>query len=64
MPAKKKPSPRRRMSKHPGFEAEAKRISERENVPLPRARAILAARTREASKAAKAKNPRLRRVKG
>lgn len=50
--------------KHPGFEREAERIAREENVSLPRARAILAARTRQASQAARKRNPRLNRVKG
>jgi uncharacterized protein YoaH (UPF0181 family) len=49
---------------HPGFEAVAKSIAEEEGVSQERARAILAARTRKASPAAKRANPRLRRVKG
>ena len=50
-------------AKHPGFEAEARKIAKREGVSLPRARAILAARTRAASLAARKRNPRLNRVK-
>lgn len=48
---------------HPGFKAAAASIAEREGVPLDNAERILAAKTRGASAAAKAKNPRLRRVK-
>ena len=58
------------MSKaHPGFERVAGHIAEQDDPRHPgqkigreRARAILAARTRQASPAAKAANPRLRRV--
>lgn len=51
-------------NEHPGFEAVARRIARERGIPLERARAILAARTREASPAAKRRNPRLKRVKG
>ena len=50
--------------KHPGFEAVARQIAKKEGIPLERARAILAKKTREASPAAKRRNPRLKRVKG
>lgn len=50
--------------KHPGFEAVARRIAEREGVSMERARAMLASSTRKASPAAKRKNPRLKRVRG
>jgi hypothetical protein len=49
---------------HPGFKAVAKKIARKRGVSPKRARAILAAGTRKASKAAKRKNPRLKRVKG
>lgn len=49
---------------HPGFQAVAQRIARREDIPVARARAILAAATRRASPAAKRANPRLRRVRG
>jgi hypothetical protein len=39
-------------------------IARRENLPVERARAILAAATRKASAAARRRNPRLNRVKG
>jgi hypothetical protein len=52
------------MKKHPGFKAVQSQIASREGVSKKRAGAILAASTRRASSAAKAKNPRLRRVKG
>ncbi len=47
-----------------GFEANARKIAQQQGVSLKRARAILAAGTRKASPAAKAKNPALRKVKG
>jgi hypothetical protein len=47
---------------HPGFVAIQKKISKRYG--MKRAGAILANATRRAGKAAKAKNPRLKRVKG
>ena len=50
--------------KHPGFENVARQIARQQGVPLERARAILAARTRQASPAAKRANPALKRVKG
>lgn len=49
--------------KHIGFEGAAEQIAERENLPMDRARAILAAGARNASAAAKRRNPRLKRVK-
>lgn len=52
------------MSKaHPGFESVAHRIAREQGVSLERARAMLAAGTRRASKKAKRKNPHLKRVK-
>lgn len=48
--------------KHPGFKTVAKKIASREHIPLKRANAILAASTRNASAAAKRKNPRLKKV--
>ena len=48
--------------KHPGFKAVQKKIAKKYG--MKRAGAILAASTRKASKSAKRKNPRLRRVKG
>lgn len=50
--------------KHPGFKRVAAGIARRKGISRKRAGAILAASTRRASKAAKRKNPRLRRVKG
>jgi hypothetical protein len=51
-------------SKHPGFKRVAQSIARKQGIPIKRARAILAARTRAASPAAKRRNPRLKRVKG
>lgn len=48
---------------HPGFKAVQGKI-EREGFSKKVAGAILASRTRAASKSAKAVNPRLKRVKG
>jgi hypothetical protein len=52
------------MKAHPGFKAVAKQISEKEELPEDRAKAILASRTRKASPAARKKNPRLNQVVG
>lgn len=49
---------------HPGFEAIAQKIAKKMGISIEKARAILAARTRAASSAAKAANPRLNNVKG
>lgn len=52
------------MSKaHPGFKAVAAKIAARQGVSKERASAELAASTRRAGPAARAKNPRLNRVK-
>jgi hypothetical protein len=51
-------------SAHPGFKAVAAGIAKREGVSPARAKAMLAAGTRRAGKAARKKNPRLNRVKG
>lgn len=48
---------------HPGFAKVAAAIAARQGIPLERAKAILAAKTRGCSPAAKAKNPRLANVK-
>jgi len=48
---------------HPGFQAVQRKIAAQQGVPAENAGAILAASTRGASPAAKAKNPRLKRVK-
>lgn len=52
------------MAKHPGFKAVQAKIAKKENVSPKAAGAILAKSTRNASASAKAKNPRLKRVKG
>lgn len=53
------------MSKaHPGFAAVARQIAQRSGEPMKNARAMLAARTRMAGKAARKENPRLNKVKG
>lgn len=49
---------------HPGFKAVQGKIARESGVGKERAGAILAASTRSAGKAAKAKNPRLKKVKG
>lgn len=49
---------------HPGFKAVQSSIASREGVSMKIAGAILANSTRHASAKAKAKNPRLKRVKG
>ncbi|MHB1472478.1 MAG: hypothetical protein ACYCV4_02445 [Dermatophilaceae bacterium] len=51
-----------RKNRHPGFDASAHRIAERQHVPIARAKAILAAGARKASPTAKRRNPRLKRV--
>ena len=51
-------------TKHPGFATVQSDIARREGISKDRAGAILAASSRGASKAAKRKNPRLKRVKG
>ena len=51
------------MAKHPGFAAVQAKISKSADVSKDRAGAILAASSRGASKAAKAKNPALKKVK-
>ena len=50
--------------KHPGFESVQNKIAKKEGISKERAGAILAASTRNASKAAHKKNPRLNKVKG
>lgn len=51
-------------TKHPGFAAVQKQIAKKSGVSQKAAGAILAARSRSASKAAHKANPRLNRVKG
>jgi hypothetical protein len=50
--------------KHPGFAKVSANIAAKENISKAAADAILANASRHASKAAKKKNPRLKRVKG
>lgn len=52
------------MASHPGFKAVQSKISSQQGISRKAAGAILAARTRAASPAAKKANPRLKRVKG
>lgn len=47
-----------------GFHAVASQIAHKQGIPLKNAGAILAASSRNASKAAKRVNPALKRVKG
>jgi hypothetical protein len=54
--------PLAKSKKHPGFEAVQKKIAKKYG--MKKAGAILAASTRKASKAARKKNPRLKKVKG
>lgn len=49
---------------HPGFAAVQAKIAQSQGISKDRAGAILASQTRKASPAAKAKNPRLKKVKG
>jgi hypothetical protein len=46
------------------FKSVSKKIASKQGIPMKNARAILAASSRNASAAAKRKNPKLRRVKG
>lgn len=48
---------------HPGFRAVQDKIARREGISKDRAGAILAASSRNASAKAKAKNPRLKKVR-
>jgi hypothetical protein len=50
--------------KHIGFEAAAEKAAEGEGEGIKAGRAMIAASNRKASPAAKARNPRLKRVKG
>lgn len=50
--------------KHPGFKAVQNKIAAKEGLSKDRAGAILAASSRNASSAAKKKNPNLKKVKG
>jgi len=49
--------------KHPGFKKVAQGMAKSQGISIERANAELAAKTRAASKKAKKKNPRLKRVK-
>ena len=67
MAKKRQTTKRRSVKRKPtvrGFEANARRIANRQGISLKRAKAILAAATRRASPKAKRRNPRLKRVKG
>lgn len=50
-------------TKHQGFKAVQSKIAAKQGISKKQAGAILAASTRNASAAAKRKNPRLKRVK-
>lgn len=50
-------------TKHPGFKAVQNSIAKKQGISKKAAGAILASSTRNASAAAKRKNPRLKRVK-
>jgi len=50
------------MKKHRGFDAVARSIAAKQNIPLSGAKAIVASTARKASPAAVKKNPRLLRV--
>ena len=52
------------MTKMRGFENVARRIANKQGIPIDQARAILASRTRGASAAAKENNRNLNKVKG
>lgn len=58
----RKPRPAKKTTKNPGFKAVQEKIAEKQGVSKETAGAILASSTREASAAAKKKNPRLKRV--
>lgn len=49
---------------HPGFKAVQAQIAKKQGIPIKNAGAILAASSRNASAAAKAKNPALKKVGG
>jgi hypothetical protein len=51
------------LKKHPGFKAVQNKIAAKQGVSKEAAGAILASSSRNASKAAKKMNPRLKRVK-
>jgi hypothetical protein len=62
--ASRKRSKAKESSKHPGFKAVQNKIAKKQGISKKRAGAILAASTRRSSKAAKRKNPRLKKVRG
>ncbi len=49
---------------HPGFQNAAKSVAKKEGLPFGRAAAIIASSSRNASAAAKRKNPALKKVLG
>ena len=49
---------------NPGFKSAAKGIAKKQGLSVAKADAILASSSRHASKAAKKRNPRLKKVKG
>jgi hypothetical protein len=51
-------------TKHPGFKKVQTKIASKNGISKKAAGAILASSTRKASKSAKRKNPRLKKVKG
>jgi len=53
-----------RSKKNPGFKAVQKKIAGKQGVSMKAAGAILASSSRNASAAAKKKNPNLKKVKG
>ena len=52
------------MARKGNFDKVASKIAAKDNVPMKNARAILASASRNASPAAKRKNPSLKKVKG
>jgi len=62
--AKKRKLPSKGGTAHPGFEGAASSVAKRQGLSKERARAIIAAGARKASKAAVRKNLRLKRVSG
>lgn len=55
---------KKKSKEHPGFKAVQNKIAEKEGVSKKAAGAILAAKSRSASAAAKKHNPNLKKVKG
>lgn len=54
----------KKSAKHPGFAKVQSQIAKKQGISKKRAGAILAAGARNASAAAKRKNPRLKKVRG